>query len=40
MATLSALHPYVVPHFPSVPEPAIDRAILDGAIQFCRDSLV
>lgn len=40
MATLSALHPYVVPHFPNVPEPAIDRAILDGAIQFCRDSLV
>ena len=39
MATLSALHPYVVPHFPNVPEPAIDRAILDGAIQFCRDSL-
>ena len=23
-----------------MPEPAIDRAILDGAIQFCRDSLV
>lgn len=40
MATLSALHPYVVPHFPNAPEPAIDRAILDGAIQFCRDSLV
>lgn len=40
MATFSALHPYVVPHFPNVPEPAIDRAILDGAIQFCRDSLV
>ena len=39
MAALSALYPYVVPHFPSVPEPAIDRAILDGAIQFCRDSL-
>ena len=40
MAALSALHPYVVPHFPNAPEPAIDRAILDGAIQFCRDSLV
>lgn len=40
MAMLSALHPYVVPHFPNMPEPAIDRAILDGAIQFCRDSLV
>lgn len=40
MATLSALHPYVVPHFPNVPELAVDRAILDGAIQFCRDSLV
>ena len=40
MAALYALYPYVVPHFPSVPEPAIDRAILDGAIQFCRDSLV
>lgn len=40
MATLSELHPYVVPHFPNAPEPAIDRAILDGAIQFCRDSLV
>lgn len=40
MAALYALYPYVVPHFPNVPEPAIDRAILDGAIQFCRDSLV
>ena len=40
MAALSALYPYVVPQFPTVPEPAIDRAILDGAIQFCRDSLV
>lgn len=40
MAALSALYPYVVPHFPNAPEPAIDRAILDGAIQFCRDSLV
>lgn len=40
MAALYALYPYVVTHFPSVPEPAIDRAILDGAIQFCRDSLV
>ena len=40
MATISALHPYVVPHFPNVPEIAVDRAILDGAIQFCRDSLV
>jgi hypothetical protein len=40
MAALSALYPYVVPHFPNVPELAVDRAILDGAIQFCRDSLV
>lgn len=40
MAALSALYPYVVQQFPTVPEPAIDRAILDGAIQFCRDSLV
>lgn len=40
MAALSALYPYVVPQFSTVPEPAIDRAIIDGAIQFCRDSLV
>ncbi|MCK2097523.1 hypothetical protein [Thauera aromatica] len=39
MAALSALHPYILPHVPNVPEMAIDRAIVDGAIQFCRDTL-
>lgn len=40
MAALSALHPYIVPQFPTIPEPAVDLAIVDAAIQFCRDSLV
>lgn len=40
MAEFSTLYPYILPQHPNVPEPAIDRAILDGAIQFCRDSLV
>lgn len=40
MAALSALHPYVLPAFPNTPEMAVDRAIRDAAIQFCRESLV
>lgn len=40
MALLAALYPYILPYHPNVPEPAIYRAIIDGAIQFCRDTLV
>lgn len=39
MAALSALYPYIIPHLPSAPEMAVDRAIVDGATQFCRDTL-
>lgn len=39
MAALSDLYPYILPHVPSTPEPAIDRAIVDAATEFCRQSL-
>ncbi|AVR89020.1 hypothetical protein [Thauera aromatica] len=39
MAALSALYPYIIPHVPNMPEMAIDRALVDAAIEFCRQSL-
>lgn len=40
MARLDDFRPYVVPLAPGLPEPVIDRAIVDAAIQFCRDTRV
>lgn len=40
MAALSAFYPYVVPIAPGIPNFAIDRALVDAAIDFCRRSFV
>jgi hypothetical protein len=40
MAALSAFYPYIGPYAIGVPDPTFERALLDTAASFCRDSLV
>lgn len=40
MKPLSAFYPYILPFVPGCPDPVADRAIVDGAIEFCRASRV
>lgn len=40
MARLSDFYPYIVSAAPGIPEPVVDRVLLDTAGQFCRDTLI
>lgn len=38
--SLTNWEPYILPHIPAVPGPALETAVRDAAIDFCRDTLV
>lgn len=38
MATLTAFYPYIKPYCPGAPDPAIDRALIESAIDFANES--
>jgi hypothetical protein len=38
--SLTNWEPYILPHIPEVPGPALEMAIRDAAIDFCRDTLI
>ena len=37
---LTSWEPYILPNIPAVPDPALQRAVRDAAIDFCRDTLI
>ena len=37
---LTNWEPYILPEIPAVPDPALQRAVRDAAIDFCQDTLV
>lgn len=39
MAALSSFHPLIAPFVPGAPDPAIENAALQGAIEFCQRTL-
>jgi hypothetical protein len=38
--SLTNWEPYILPHIPAVPGPALEMAVRDAAIDFCRDTLI